>query len=197
MPKTIPTQKVSRRLRDLHKVRVVVHLESSSDVDEMIASLPRLDVVGINYGPFLEERESVERLIAVLPQCPSLAKLDLKNAGYGNRIGDESLALLAAVLPQLPLLKSLNLSLNEFGDEGMGRLAAVLGQCPSLADLRLGDIGHVTDVGIQRLAGVLPQCTSLTHLLLKGHSGFGFETPSGWFVESTRPFSVVIRRRST
>ena len=67
----------------------------------------------------------VGRLAAVLPQCLSLARLDL----HYNYIGEEGVAALAAVLPQCTSLAHLDLSENGIGAEGAGRLAVVLGQC--------------------------------------------------------------------
>ena len=77
--------------------------------------------------------EGVARLAVALPQCRSLADLDLGN----NSIGEEGASRLAAVLGQCTSLVHLKLWRNFIGVEVV-RLAAALPQCRSLANLDLG-----------------------------------------------------------
>ena len=110
-------------------------------------------------------------LADVLPQCPSLAHLNLVQPNLSKMeecravsIGDAEAGRLAGALPQCPRLAHLDLGGNYWiRDEGARRIVEVLPQCPSLAHLDLSRT-CIGDERADRLAGVLPLCPSLVHL---------------------------------
>ena len=113
--------------------------------------------------------QGARSLASVLGQCSSLAMLDLG----GNNIRAEGARGLALVLGKSSLLATLDLCSNGIGDEGARGLAAVLQQCSSLATLNLAFNGIGCE-GARSLAAVLGKCSSLTTLNL-GHNCIGCE----------------------
>jgi Ran GTPase-activating protein (RanGAP) involved in mRNA processing and transport len=103
--------------------------------------------------------EGAEILARVLGQCTALTDLNLAT----NNIGPEGAEILARVLPQCPSLTYLNLANNKIGPEGAEILARVLGQCKAMTYLNLAN-NKIGLKGVEMLAPVLPQCPSLNKL---------------------------------
>ena len=141
--------------------------------------------------------EGARSLAAVLGQCSSLARLDLR----GNMIKAQGARSLASVLGQCSSLATLDLGGNDIRAEGARSLAGALQQCSSLAMLDLGGnniraegarglalvLGKssllatldlcsngIGDEGVRGLAAVLQQCSSLATLNL-AFNGIGCE----------------------